>query len=69
MDWFEKLTGFGETGYDETRARLEVEGEHYAHGSTARAMESASLNLFHFRLSANGQQLQATCLAGSRRVW
>ena len=26
MDWFEKLTGFRETGYDETRARLEVEG-------------------------------------------
>ena len=27
MDWFEKLTGFRETGYEETRARLEVEGE------------------------------------------
>ena len=26
MDWFEKLTGFRETGYEETRARLEVEG-------------------------------------------
>jgi hypothetical protein len=26
MDWFEKLTGFRETGYDETRARLDVEG-------------------------------------------
>ncbi len=25
MDWFEKLTGFRETGYEETRARLEVE--------------------------------------------
>ena len=24
MDWFEKLTGFRETGYEETRARLEV---------------------------------------------
>jgi hypothetical protein len=24
MDWFEKLTGFREAGYDETRARLEV---------------------------------------------
>ena len=27
MDWFEKLTGFRESGYEETRARLEVEGE------------------------------------------
>src|SRR5271169_326409 len=25
VDWFEKLTGFRETGYEETRARLEVE--------------------------------------------
>ena len=27
MDWFEKLMGFQESGYEETRARLEVEGE------------------------------------------
>ncbi|WP_277813952.1 hypothetical protein [Acidisphaera rubrifaciens] len=27
MNWFKKLTGFCEAGYDETRARLEVEGE------------------------------------------
>jgi hypothetical protein len=26
MDWFEKLTGFRETGYAETRAKLKVEG-------------------------------------------
>jgi hypothetical protein len=26
MDWFERLTGFLETGYDETRANLKVEG-------------------------------------------
>ncbi len=26
MDWFEKLTGFRETGYAETRERLEVDG-------------------------------------------
>ena len=26
MDWFEKLTGFREIGYEETRARLTVEG-------------------------------------------
>ncbi len=27
MDWFEKLTGFREVDYEETRAQLEVEGE------------------------------------------
>lgn len=27
MDWFETLTGFRETGYEETRSRLEVEGD------------------------------------------
>lgn len=26
MDWFERLTGFRETNYDDTRARLRVEG-------------------------------------------
>jgi hypothetical protein len=26
MDWFERLTGFRETGYEETRSRLEVDG-------------------------------------------
>ncbi|WP_395714650.1 hypothetical protein [Reyranella sp.] len=26
MDWFERLTGFREAGYDETRSRLAVEG-------------------------------------------
>ena len=26
MDWFERLTGFAESGYEETRSRLEVVG-------------------------------------------
>ena len=26
MDWFERLTGFREGGYEDTRSRLEVEG-------------------------------------------
>jgi len=26
LDWFERLTGFRETSYDETRRRLEVDG-------------------------------------------
>lgn len=26
MDWFEKLTGFSETSYDDTRSKLKVEG-------------------------------------------
>ena len=27
MDWFEKLTGFREVGYDETRIKLAVDGD------------------------------------------
>jgi hypothetical protein len=27
MDWFERLTGFREAGYDDTRAKLKVEGD------------------------------------------
>jgi hypothetical protein len=26
MDWFERLTGFTEVGYDDNRSRLEVVG-------------------------------------------
>jgi len=26
MDWFERLTGFRETNYDDTRAKLAVHG-------------------------------------------
>jgi hypothetical protein len=26
VDWFERLTGFRETAYDDTRAKLKVEG-------------------------------------------
>ena len=26
MDWFERLTGFRESGYEDTRRRLEVDG-------------------------------------------
>lgn len=27
MDWFERLTGFRETNYDDTRAKLEIQGD------------------------------------------
>jgi hypothetical protein len=27
MDWFERLTGFRETAYDATRAKLKVDGQ------------------------------------------
>jgi hypothetical protein len=47
MDWFEKLTGFRETGYEETRARLEVQEGTLRRGSMARAMGLASSNWFH----------------------
>jgi hypothetical protein len=28
MDWFERITGFREEGYEATRARLTVEDDH-----------------------------------------
>lgn len=59
MDWFEKLTGFREAGYDETRARLEiagtrlrsrVNGESYETG----ALELVSLQTLRERAEAGG---------------
>ena len=69
IDWFEILTGFRETGYEDTRARLEVADGKLRSRPMARAMELASLNWFHFRLFVKGQNPRATYPVGSRRVW
>ena len=59
MDWFEKLTGFRETGYEETRARLEVDdgrlrsqinGASYGIG----ALELVSLQALRERAKSGG---------------
>lgn len=36
MDWFERITGFSEGPYDETRARLKVAGDQLINGKTGR---------------------------------
>lgn len=59
MDWFEKLTGFRETEYEDTRAKLVVEGrrlrslvngESYAIGK----LEAASLEALRQRVNSAG---------------
>ena len=59
MDWFERLTGFRESGYDDTRRRLEVEagrlrssanGKSYAIG----ALELVSVQTLRERVDAAG---------------
>ena len=59
MDWFERLTGFRETGYDDTRRRLEVDGgrlrsrvngKSYAIGE----LELVSLQTLRERVHAGG---------------
>jgi hypothetical protein len=59
VDWFERLTGFRERGYDDTRERLEIRrnrlhcranGRSYAIGE----LELVSLRTLRERVSANG---------------
>ena len=59
MDWFEKLVGFRETGYEETRARLEVDGgrlRSLVNGSsyTIGELELVSLQVLRERAKSAG---------------
>ncbi|TXM99098.1 hypothetical protein FV242_26695 [Methylobacterium sp. WL64] len=45
MDWFERLTGFGETGYGETRARLRVIDGCLVHEGTGETFAVGTLTL------------------------
>ncbi len=59
MDWFERLTGFRETHYDDTRARLEVEGSRLrsrVNGSSYSIgeLELVSLQTLRERVRARG---------------
>jgi hypothetical protein len=45
MDWFERLTGFPETGYEETRARLEIVGERLRSRINGASYEIGELEL------------------------
>ena len=45
MDWFEKLTGFREANYDETRAKLSVEGSRLRSLVNSKSYEIGQLEL------------------------
>jgi hypothetical protein len=45
MDWFEKLTGFREAGYDETRAQLEMTGTRLRSRANGASYEIGELEL------------------------
>jgi hypothetical protein len=45
MDWFEKLTGFREADYDETRARLEIAGTRLRSRVNRASYETGELEL------------------------
>jgi hypothetical protein len=75
MDWFEKLTGFREIDYDETRARLTVEGKRlrslvndsdYGIGE----LELVSLETLRGRVNAGGKmpgRLRVSMVTGDVR--
>ena len=59
MDWFERLTGFREAGYEETRRQLKVEGQTLQSLVNGRSygigdLELASLHSLRERVAAGG---------------
>lgn len=74
MDWFQRLTGFPERGYEETRALLTVEGEHLvslANGSRHRIGQLELPSLAELRSQAGGagfgQPLRVSIMQGDAR--
>ena len=61
MDWFERLTGFRETGYADTRARLAVEGRHLVSQVNGQRYAIGDLELVSL------QTLRARVRAGDAR--
>lgn len=60
MDWFERLTGFGEQSYEATRAQLDVDGEYLRSKINSRSyrigrLELPSLAELRRRLSSEAQ--------------
>ena len=45
LDWFERLTGFRETSYDDTRAKLKVEGNQLKSLINGKSYEIGELKL------------------------
>lgn len=49
MDWFRNITGFAEVGYEDTRARLVVEGEHLVSKADGRRHRVGRFELVRLR--------------------
>ena len=75
MDWFEKLTGFRESGYDETRAKLKVEGRQLQSLVNGKSygigeLELVSLQALRERVQSSGGlagRLKASVVTGDVR--
>ena len=76
MDWFERITGFRENGYEETRSQLTMEGEELVSLVTGRRygagrLELRTLQSLRDRVNpAPGGSVRTTvrCLAGDARA-
>lgn len=75
MDWFEKLTGFREAGYDDTRVKLKVEGDQLkslVNGKSYRIgdLELVSLQALRERVASAGAlpgRLKVSVVSGDVR--
>src|ERR1700726_4554196 len=75
MDWFEKLTGFREAGYAETRAKLKVEGRQLQSLVNGKSygigeLELVSLQALRERVQSSGGvrgRLKASVVTGDVR--
>ncbi len=75
MDWFEKLTGFSETSYDDTRAKLKVEGRRLQSLVNGESYDTGELELVPLQVlrervkSASGPlgRLRASVVTGDVR--
>ena len=67
MDWFERLTGFRETDYDDTRAKLKVEGSRLRSLVNGKSYGIGELELVPLQaLREQGEIRRRHCPGGSR---
>jgi hypothetical protein len=63
MDWFEQLTGFHEGNYQETRAKLKVDGGRLRSLVNGKNYGLASSNLCRSKPGASARDPSADCRA------
>ena len=69
MDWFEKLTGFRESGYEETRAQLTVMDGRLVSRINGASYGIGELELVSLQALRERVNPQTNRLAGSGQVW